>query len=315
MRRPLRIAFMGSPDLAVPCLDALRAAPDMELAQVVTVGDCRRTRRGEACPTAVGERALALGLPLFRWEKGMAGEAEALLAGLDLDAVVVIAFARILKPSLLALPRLGCLNLHASLLPWGRGASPIQQAILEGLSVTGWSAMLMEERLDAGPVLAREELAVAPDWTSADLAAALGERAPAFLLETLRAWDRGELSPEPQDEARATYACCIEPGAGAIDWRLDAADLARRVRAYQPSPGAWFRRDGARVRLRRAAAAPDGGGAAPGTVIAVRPAWRVACGAGALDLHEVVPEGRHPMPTAAYLNGRPSRPGEILENG
>lgn len=306
---------MSSPALGVPCLEALRAAPDLDLVQVVTMGDCRRTRRGEACPTAVGERALALDLPLFRWEAGMAGAAEALLAGLDLDAVVVIAFARILRPSLLALPRLGCLNLHASLLPWGRGASPIQQAILEGLDVTGWSAMLMEERLDAGPVLAREELAVAPDWTAADLAAALAARAPAFLLATLRAWARGELTPEPQDEAAATYACCIAAGAGAIDWRLGAADLARRVRAYQPSPGTWFRRDGARIRLRRAAAVPDGGGAAPGTVVATRPAWRVACGAGALDLLEVVPEGRRPMPAAAYLNGRPSRPGEILENG
>ncbi|MBM4117155.1 methionyl-tRNA formyltransferase [bacterium] len=311
----LRVAFLGSPALAVPSLEALAGAPDIALAQVVTLGDRRRGRRGAPVPTPVGAAALALELPLRRWEPGEAAAVTAELAALRLDAIVVIAFARLLSPALLAVPRLGCLNLHASLLPWGRGASPIPQAILDGLSETGWSAMLMDAGLDTGPVLARRPLAVAPRWTAGELSAALAAVAPDFLLATLRAWRAGALLAEAQPASGATLTRKLPAEAGAIDWREPAQRLDRRLRALSPEPGCWCRRGGERLGLIAAEAAPGRAGAAPGEVIALRPRLLVACGEGALALDALQPPGRRLMPAAAYLNGRPLALGERLENG
>ncbi len=311
----LRIAFMGSPELAVPSLAALAAAPDLELRQVVTLGDRRRGRRGEAVPTPVGAAALALELPLLRWEKGDAAAVTAALAPQALDAIVVIAFARLLGPELLALPRLGCLNLHASLLPWGRGASPIQQALLEGLTETGWSAMLMDAGLDTGPVLAQQSLAVSPRWTAGELSAALAAAAPAFLLSALRGWRDGSLQPSPQPAAGITLTRKLPRAAGALDWSESARQLDRRLRALSPRPGCWCHRDGKRLAVLRAQPAPGRAGAAPGEVLALRPQLLIACGEEALALEWVQPPGRRPMPAAAYLSGRPLALGQRLENG
>lgn len=313
-----RIAFMGSPDLGVPSLQALHAAPDLDLVQVVSLGDRRRGRRGKPEPTPVGAAALELGLPLLRWERGRRPAVEAALAALDLDLVVVIAFARILRPSLLELPRLGCLNLHASLLPWGRGASPIQQAILEDLTESGWTAMLMEEGLDTGPMLDKRILAVAPRWSAEDLYQALKSCSADFLLATLRAYLSGDLDPESQPEAGASYAAKIPAAAGALDWELSAAGLDRQIRAYQPSPGSWCRRGGERLRL--LAAEPlaanecDAGGEAGRVLRADGELW-VACGEGALRLLRLQAPGKRPMSAAEYLNGHPLAPGERLERG
>jgi methionyl-tRNA formyltransferase len=311
----LRLAFMGSPALGVPALETLHAAPDLEPVQVVTLGDRRRGRRGAAVPTPVGEAALRLDLPVLRWERGQRAAVEAALAPLALDVIVVIAFARILPPSLLALPRLGCLNLHASLLPWGRGASPIQQAILDGLTESGWSAMRMDAGLDTGPVFARLPLALNARWTAADLTAALAACAGPFLLRVLREWRDGTLAPEPQDDAAATLTRKVPAEAGAVDWSRPALELDRRIRAFTPSPGCWCRRDGERLGLLEAVPAPRQGEAAPGEVLAARPRLLVACGEGALELQRVQPPGRRPMAAAAYLNGRPLTPGQRLDNG
>lgn len=310
---PLRIAFMGSPDLGLPSLRALHAAPDLGLVQVVTLGDARRSRRGRPVPTPVGAAALELDLPLLRWERGGRRAIESALAGLGLDLIVVIAFARILRPSLLGLPRLGCLNLHASLLPWGRGASPIQQAILEELPETGWSAMLMEAGLDTGPVLDTLALPVAPRWNAGDLYAALAERSADFLLASIRGYRDGRLRPRPQPESGATYAGKIPAEAGALDWTLPAAELDRRIRAYTPSPGCWCRRDGERLGV--LAAEPLAATANPGAVSAESGELRVGCGEGSLRLLAVKPPGGRPMAVGAYLNGRPFAPGEGLEAG
>ncbi len=313
----LRIAFMGSPDLGVPCLQALHDAPDLDLVQVVTLGDRRRGRRGKPVPTPVGAAALERGLPLLRWEKGERLAVEAELAQLELDLVVVIAFARILRPSLLELPRLGCMNLHASLLPWGRGASPIQQAILEELPESGWSAMLMDAGLDTGPVLARSALAVDPRWNSGDLYRALAANSAPILLESIRGYRDGTLVPEPQPDESATYAGKIPADAGAIDWSLSAADLDRRIRAYTPSPGCWCRRDGERLGVLEAepASGDTDADAAPGTVVVSGGELRVACGEGALSLRSLKPAGKRPMPAADYLNGRPLVTGDRLAPG
>jgi methionyl-tRNA formyltransferase len=311
----LRIAFMGSPDLGVPCLEALRDAGDMDLVQVLSLGDARRGRRGKTLPTPVGQAALAADLPLRRWERGDRAAVETELAALDLDLIVVIAFARILRPSLLAIPRLGCLNLHASLLPWGRGASPIQQAVLEGLGETGWSAMLMEAGLDTGPVLDRLPIALDPRWNSGHLYAALKECAAPFLLKSIRAYRDGLLEAEVQDDASATYAGKIPGGAGALDWSLPAAELDRRILAYTPAPGAWCRRDGDKLTILEAAPRPELGGEAGSLLPGERGELLVACGEGALSLLRVKPAGKGAMAAADYLNGRPFAANTGLECG
>lgn len=313
----LRVAFMGSPDLGVPSLRALHEAPDLDLVQVVTLGDRRRGRRGKPVPTPVGAAALELGLPLLRWDKGERLAVEAALAELELDLVVVIAFARILRPSLLSLPRLGCMNLHASLLPWGRGASPIQQAILEGLSESGWSAMLMDEGLDTGPVLAKRPLAVDPRWNSGQLYAALADCSAPILLESIRGYRDGILAPEAQPEVGATYAGKIPGDAGAIDWSLSADELDRRIRAYTPSPGCWCLRDGERLGVLEAepAAGETVTETEPGGVRVAEGELIVACGEGALSLRSLKPAGKRPMSAADYLNGRPLASGSRLAPG
>ncbi len=312
--KALRTVFMGSPELALPCLKALHDASDFDLLRVITLGDARRARRGKAVPTPVGQAALDLGLPLTRWQRGDRLAVEAELADLAPDLVVVIAFARILKPSLLAIPKMGCVNLHASLLPWGRGASPIQQALLDGLDRTGWSVMLMDEGLDTGPVLARGALDIDPGWNAGDLSAALAEAGPDLLLSALRDWRDGRIEAEAQPEEGATLTRKIPREAGALDWKEPAESLARRVRALSPEPGCWCRRDGARLGLVEARVAEGSG--VPGTVLqASAGILRVACGDGALDLVGVKPEGKRPMSAADYLRGRPLAAGARLERG
>ncbi len=311
----LRIAFMGSPDLGIPCLEALHDAADMDLTQVITLGDARRGRRGKVQPTPIGQAALDLSLPLRRWQRGDRVAVEAELAAMDLDLIVVIAFARILRPSLLALPRLGCLNLHASLLPWGRGASPIQQAVLEGLDETGWSSMLMEAGLDTGPVLDRHALALNPRWNSGLLYGALKDCAAPFLMDTIRSYRDGLLEAEVQDEAGASYAGKIPGEAGAMDWSLPAAALGRRILAYTPAPGCWCRRGGDKLVILEAEAQNEGGGE-PGSLLpASRGELLVSCGEGALSLKRVKPAGKGAMAAADYLNGRPFEPEAGLERG
>jgi methionyl-tRNA formyltransferase len=207
------------------------------------------------------------------------------------------------------------LNLHASLLPWGRGASPIQAAVLAGLSASGWSAMIMEEGLDTGPVLARRELALAVDWNAGDFYAALKDCAPAFLLETLRGWRDGKLSPQPQDESGATFTRKIPREAGALDWRDDAERLDRQIKAYTPAPGCWCRLAGRRLGILRAAPAAAPAGSAPGRILEAGPRLQVACGRGALEILEVQPEGRRAMAAAEYLRGRSLAGVPGLENG
>jgi methionyl-tRNA formyltransferase len=310
----LRTVFMGSPELAVPSLRSLAAAPDIDLCRVVTLGDARRSRRGKAVPTPVGEAALELELPLTRWERGDRLAVEADLAAEAPDLIIVIAFARILKPSLLALPRMGCVNLHASLLPWGRGASPIQQAILDGLTETGWSAMLMDEGLDTGPVLARQKVNIADRWDAGDLGLALAEAGPDFLLQSLRDWGDGQIQPESQDGSMATLTRKIPREAGALDWEESAIQLDRRIRALTPDPGVWCRRQAARLGILEARLASGNG--KPGEVLdAPSGTLRVACGKGALDLLKIRPEGKRPMSVEDYLRGRPLGHNERLERG
>ena len=307
MSNTLRLAFMGTPGFAVPALAALIAAGH-EVACVY----CRPPRpagRGQkARPTPVHAWAAARGIPVRIPVTLRDAEAQADFAALRLDAAVVAAYGLILPKPVLDAPRLGCLNIHASLLPRWRGAAPIQRAILAGDAETGVTIMQMEEGLDTGPMLLAERVPIGPDTTAGalhDRLAALGAR---LVVEALRGLANGTLEAAPQPQEGATYAPKLDRAEGRLDWRRPAAELERKVRALAPRPGAWFECEGERIRVLAAETAAGEG--VPGTVLDDR--LTVACGCGALRPIRVQREGRQAMDAAAFLRGRDLPAGTVL---
>jgi methionyl-tRNA formyltransferase len=297
----LKLAFMGTPDFAVAALDALAAAGH-DIAAVYTQPP-RPANRGRLTPSPVQLRAEALGLPV-RTPESLKGDAEkAEFAALGLDCAVVAAYGLILPRAILEAPRLGCLNIHASLLPRWRGAAPVQRAILAGDTETGVTIMQMEKGLDTGPMLKVGTLPISRE-TAGELTAALAALGARLMVETLAALP---LAATPQPEEGVTYAHKIDKAESRIDWSLPALQLDRLVRAMQPSPGAWFLSAGQRVKL--IAAEPADGAGPPGHL---GEGETVATGDGALRLLTVQPEGRPRMPAADWLRGRRLTPGDRL---
>ncbi|HEX6997515.1 MAG TPA: methionyl-tRNA formyltransferase [Gammaproteobacteria bacterium] len=300
-----RIAFAGTPEFAVPALERL-VSGGYAVPFVLTQPD-RRAGRGRALtPPPVKRAALAAGLPVAQ-PATLKDPALGATLGPPPDLLVVAAYGLLLPPWLLAWPRHGCVNLHASLLPRWRGAAPIQHAILAGDAVTGVSVMRMEAGLDTGPVYARAQTAIGPRETAGELHDRLAALAADVLADALPAILDGRLVPEPQDERLATYAPKLGKADAPLPWRASAIELERRVRAFNPWPVAeGVLADGRRLRIWQAAALPDGAGAAPGTVLAAGPAGiDVATGAGALRLERVQAPGGRAMPAAAYLAAHP----------
>jgi methionyl-tRNA formyltransferase len=300
----MRLAFMGTPDFAVPALRALHAA-----GHAIAAVYCQPPRpagRGQAVrPAPVQAAAEALGLPVRTPARlGRDPAAQAAFAALDLDAAVVAAYGLILPPAMLAAPRRGCLNIHASLLPRWRGAAPIQAAILAGDRQTGITIMQMDAGLDTGPVLLSEAVPITESTTAAalhDMLAGLGARL------VLRALAEAP-APMPQPETGATYAPRLTRADGRIDWSLPAAVLLRRIRALNPWPGTFT--SFGTVMLKVLAAEPAPGAGPPGTVLDGRLA--VACGDGAIRLARVQLPGRAALDAAAFLRGRPVAAGTML---
>jgi len=315
--RPLRVVFMGSPALAIPTLGALLEHPgEFRVVGVVSQPDKPAGRGQDPRPPPVAAFARAAGLPLLQ-PKGVRGPRfRAELAALAPDLAVVVAFGRILPREILDLPPLGCVNVHASLLPEYRGAGPIQRAILDGRERTGITTMWMDEGLDTGPELLRAEEPILPDDTAASLGERLGRLGATLLVETLRAALRpGGLAPVAQDPARATYAPLLSREDGALDFGLDAEVLERRVRGTWPWPGAWTVFRGGNLKVHRAGVPPAErpAGTAPGTVVRVgAEGLDVACGRGVLRLAEVQAEGRRRMSGAAFAAGHPDLLGSRL---
>jgi methionyl-tRNA formyltransferase len=300
----MRLAFMGSPDFAVPALRALHAAGH-EIACVYAQPPRPAGRGQKETPCPVHRAALALGLPVRTPARVKRDAAEhAAFAALDLDAAVVVAYGLILPPPMLDAPRRGCLNIHASLLPRWRGAGPIQAAILAGDAETGITIMRMEEGLDTGPMLLREAVPIGPRATTPELHDALAETGARLILRAL------EQDPPavPQPEAGVTYAPKIAKEDGRLDWTQPAAALDRRIRALTPWPGCFFRH-GAEV-IRVLAAEPAEGGGVPGTVLDGAPA--IACGDGALRLTRLQRAGRGALPAAEFLRGYALPVGSVL---
>ena len=308
-----RLAFFGTPDFSVPTLDALVVAGRAPLL-VVAQPDRPAGRGGRLQQPPVARYAAEAGLPLAQPEKVRDPEFLARIEALDLDIAIVVAFGQIFPARLLAAPRLGCVNLHASLLPAYRGAAPIQAAIAAGDTTTGVTSMRMEQGLDTGPILLEETVEIGPEETAAELSPRLAEVGARLILRTLERLEAGDLEPTPQDDARASYAPRIAKDAGRIDWSLPARTLADRLRAYTPWPGLSAELGQAPVKIVRARALPGRAPeTAPGTVIATSPgaesALLVACGEGVLALLELQRPGRRALSAADFANGERIAPG------
>ena len=304
----LKLAYMGTPDFAVPSLAALVEAGH-EVAAVYSQPPRRAGRGQKERPSPVYAWAEEHGLPV-RTPRTLRDEgAQAEFAALDLDAAIVAAYGLILPLPVLEAPRLGCINVHASLLPRWRGAAPIQRAILAGDTETGISIMMMEEGLDTGPVLRMESLPIGPEMTAGELHDALAALGGCMIAPVLADFEAGHIVPEPQDDAGTTYAKKIEKPEARIDWSEEASMVARRIHAFAPWPGAWFTLGGERVKALAARIEPADG--AFGEVL--DDTLRVACGSSAVRLLRLQREGKKPAAAADFLRGRSVATGTILE--
>ncbi len=296
----MRLAFFGTPDFSVPALQALVDAGHT-VARVYTrapqpAGRGRRLRN-----SPVHLCADTHGIPVATPGTLRDAQVQVDFAALAVDAAVVVAYGLILPAPVLAAPRLGCLNIHASLLPRWRGAAPIQRAILAGDPATGITIMAMDEGLDTGPMLLVEQVAITPAITAGELHDALAALGAGLICRALAGLAGGDLKPRPQPEDGVTYAAKISPDDAELDWRQPAADLDRRVRAFAPAPGAWFSHAGQRIKVR--AATPVAGSGPPGQIIAAPVV--VACGDGALRLDTLQRPGKAPMAAADFVRGYP----------
>jgi len=303
----LRLVFMGAADFAVPALDALADAGH-DIAAVYTQPPRPAGRGRKERPTPVHLRARELGLEILTPVSLRGAAEQARFVALRSDVAVVVAYGLLLPPAILAAPRLGCLNIHPSLLPRWRGAAPVARAILAGDTETGVSIVKMDEGLDTGPVLAQTRVAM-PDRAMTDtFEAELARLGAAMLAETLQAYDAGTIEPMPQGEAGATYAHKFAKQDGAIDWSRSADEIDRQVRALSPWPGAWFTLGEDTVRVLACELAEGKG--APGTLLV--DGFVVACGTGAVELARVQRAGKAAMSGDAFLRGARLEAGDRL---
>ncbi|NTX04953.1 methionyl-tRNA formyltransferase [Myxococcus sp. CA051A] len=299
MSRP-RIIFMGTPDFAV---SSLEACFDLgEVVAVVTQPDKPKGRGNTLTAPPVKELALARGVPVFQPVKLRTPPFAEELRRFEADVCVVTAYGRILPKDILDLPRMGCVNVHGSLLPRFRGAAPIQWSIAYGDTETGVTLMVMDEGLDTGPMLAMKRLPIGPEDTSATMYPKLAALGGALLRESLPAYLSGELKPVPQPSEGMVLAPIIEKDEGKLDFNRPAIALERRLRAFTPWPGAFTTLGGKLVKIHRVRVAEGQG--APGTVLAAGPeGLEVACGEGSLVLLDIQPEGKRVMKAAEFLMG------------
>ena len=294
----LKLAFMGAARFAVPALDAL-AASDHDVAVVYSQPPRPAGRGRKERLTPVHARADELGLEVVTPLSLRNEDEQARFAALNLDAAVVVAYGLILPQPILAAPRLGCLNIHPSLLPRWRGAAPLARAILAGDTETGVSIILMDDGLDTGPILAQTSVSMPPRATTGDYEPELAGLGASMLVDTLEGYDAGGLQPRPQGDDGATYAHKFSKQDGLIDWTQSAADLDRQSRALSPWPGAWFPLGDSTVRV--LTCEPVEGAGTPGTLL--DEAFTVACGDGALRLQKVQRAGKAAMTGADFLRG------------
>ena len=297
--RMTSVVFMGSPDFSLPTLRAL--ANTYDVVGVVTQPDRSSGRGRELKAPPVKTLALELGIPVMQPEKLRQPEAMEKLRIWNPDLIVVAAVGQILRKDVLDLPRFGCINVHASLLPRWRGAAPINAAILHGDEETGVTIMVMDVGLDTGPMLSRRSIRLTPDDTAGSVFEKISHLGADLLIETLPDYLSGKLTPTPQPEEGVTYAPMIKKEEGRLDFTHDADELERRVRAFNPWPGAFMDFDGTLLKVHRARV--EVGEAAVGQRLILRDQPAVGARDGLLVLEEVQPAGKKPMAGKAFLAG------------
>jgi methionyl-tRNA formyltransferase len=300
----IRVVFFGSPEFAVPSLVALDEDPDFEVALVVTQPDRRAGRGRKLLPPAVKVAAEERSLPLIQPETLRNQSVLADLEHLRADFFLVVSFGEILRRRVLNMPRHGCLNVHPSLLPRYRGATPIPAAILNGDQETGVSIMRMVRRLDAGPVLAQRPVSLDGSETTGSLTADLSEIAAEMLVETAIGWVTGTIVEQPQDDAEATYTRELRKSDAQVDWTTSAIEIERFVRAMEPWPRAWTVLEGQRVSLHRVAYVEgDVSNAEPGDIIRDENRVLVATSQGMIGLQQIQPAGKKIVSADGWYRG------------
>lgn len=307
----MRVVFMGTPEFAVPSLKALTEM-DVEVVGVFTQPD-RPVGRGQKLePTPVKREAQARDIPVFQFERVRRQAGLDCLRSLRPDLVVTAAFGQILSRKLLEVPKMGTINVHASLLPKHRGAAPINWSIIQGESVTGVTTMLTNEGMDTGDMLLRREVEIAPDETAGELTERLAQVGAELLKETIAGYVAGQIVPVEQNENEMSYEPMLFKELGLIDWRKSAAEIACLVRGVNPWPGAQTKMNGGILKIWRAQAARESTAASPGTVVraSAKEGLFVACGAGTvLEIVEMQAPNAKRMIAKVYLNGKK------IENG
>ena len=304
----MRVVFFGTPEFAVPSLEAL-LGEGFDVVAVVTRPDKPQGRsRSESVAPPVKVAAQAEEVPVLQPDRPTGAEFLARLRALAPDVGVVVAYGHILPPELLGLPRHGMINVHPSLLPELRGAAPIEWAILNGLSQTGVTIMQMEAGLDSGPILLQIPHDIDPDVTGGELSEHLSEMGAQALVEALALLEAKQLTRRAQDHARATYAAKVTRETRRIHWSDPAERVARVIRAFDPAPGAWTELGGREVKLFGARVAEGSG--APGEIRTTDGGLRITAGRGAVTIDEVQPAGKPRMSAADWVRGRGAQAGQ-----
>ncbi|MBF0162776.1 MAG: methionyl-tRNA formyltransferase [Magnetococcales bacterium] len=306
---PWRIVFMGTPDFAVPSLERLCAGPNPVLG-VFTQPDRPVGRGLKLTPSPVKQWAARQGIPVLQPPRLRSAEAVALLRDLQPDLIVVVAYGQILSPEVLAIPRHGCLNVHASLLPRWRGAAPVQRALLAGDSESGVTLMQMDAGLDTGPMLSQRRLPLTTGMTGGELHDRLAQLGAVLLQESLPDLQTGALIPTPQPDTGVTYAAKITPQDEQVDWGQPAEQIKRQIDALNPWPAAHTRLGGQTIKLLRCRLGAGTG--EKGRQIAVQKEGpEIACGEGSLVVTELQPAGKRCMAAADWWRGQPTRPEDL----
>ncbi len=308
----MRIIFCGTPQFSVPTLRQLLAQPDFEIAAVITQPDRPRGRGQEVSFSPVKETAVAAGIPVHQPEKIRAPEVQELLQKLVPDVIVIIAYGQIIPARLLPIPKLGWINLHASLLPKYRGAAPINWAIANGETKTGVTSMRIDAGMDTGEILLQKEMEIGPAETAPELAARMSELGAPLMAETLRGLAAGSIFPRPQNHEQASLAPLLKKQDGLIDWSRTAQEIFHRIRGFAPWPGAYSTFRGQNCHIWGEPASNGLGdrsshavsGAVPGSLLAQGSELLILCGGTTyLRLHAVKLEGRRQVTASEFLNG------------
>lgn len=310
----MRIVFMGTPDFAVGSLQALCESGKHEILAVVTQPDRPKGRGNKLLQTPVKEYALAQGLTVYQPQKVKTPEFVELLHELQPELIVVAAFGQFLSKEILELPKYGCINVHASLLPKYRGAAPIQYAIIKGEKESGVTIMQMDIGMDTGAMLDKVVVPIEENTTMGELHYALREQGAALLLQVIDKIAAGTAVAEPQDNEQATYATLLDRSMEHIDWSKTAQEVHNLIRGFNPAPSTFTKLpNGKSLKIWGSKMTDKNSAAAAGTVIVTgKHSFFVACGEGVLEITEVQPESKKRMPAQVFLNGRGVQEGDLL---